>query len=201
VNTRKELKFYMMADRMMNRGHFNRDLKCVLKEFFAPDYIMQYLTAMRKMDYYSKKSGIYSKLLSFLNHLHYMRLGCKLGFSISPGVFGYGLVIPHYGTIVVGSGNSIGNYCVLHTSTCITAGAKKIGNSLYVSSGAKLLKSIELKDGVSIGANSVVNKSFNDAKILLVGLPATIKMCKNPWYTDDEKFKLRVEKCELLRKK
>lgn len=59
--------------------------------------------------------------------------GMKLGFTIAENVFGYGLVIPHYGTIVVGSGNRIGNYAVLHTSTCITAGKKNIGDGLYLS--------------------------------------------------------------------
>ena len=47
----------------------------------------------------------------------FRKLGMKLGFTISENVFGYGLVIPHYGTIVVGSGNRVGNYAVLHTST------------------------------------------------------------------------------------
>lgn len=70
--------------------------------------------------------------------------GMKLGFTIAENVFGYGLVIPHYGTIVVGSGNRIGNYAVLHTSTCITAGKKNIGDGLYLSTGAKVLRDVQL---------------------------------------------------------
>lgn len=66
----------------------------------------------------------------------------KLGFTISENVFGYGLVIPNYGTIVVGSGNQIGNYSVLHTSTCISAGRKRIGDGLYLSTGAKVLVTV-----------------------------------------------------------
>lgn len=73
----------------------------------------------------------------FINKIRYKSLGIKLGFTIPINVFGYGLVIPHYGTIVVGAGNTIGNYAVLHTSTCITAGNKIIGDALYLSTGAK----------------------------------------------------------------
>ncbi len=51
-------------------------------------------------------------------------LGMKLGYSIGYKCFSYGLVLPHYGTIVVGNSNRIGKYAVLHTSTCITAGKK-----------------------------------------------------------------------------
>lgn len=85
----------------------------------------------------------------------------KLGFSIARNVFGYGLVIPHYGTIVVGSGNIIGNYCVLHTSTCITAGNKRIGNGFYCSTGAKILDDVVIGDNVTVGANAVVNKNVD----------------------------------------
>lgn len=46
-------------------------------------------------------------------------------------------MIPHYGTIVVGGTNIIGNFAVLHTSTYITANHKIIGNGLYLSTGAK----------------------------------------------------------------
>lgn len=97
--------------------------------------------------------------------------GMKLGFTIAENVFGYGLVIPHYGTIVVGSGNRIGNYAVLHTSTCITAGKKNIGDGLYLSTGAKVLGDIELGNFITIGANAVVNKS-EEGNCLLIGIPA-----------------------------
>lgn len=108
----------------------------------------------------------------------------KLGFSISPYTFGYGLVIPHYGTIVVGSTNRCGNFCVLHTSTCITGehGGKTIGDGLYLSTGVKIFKPIKLGDNVQIGCNSVVNKSFEEDNIMLAGMPATIKKHVKPWY-------------------
>lgn len=65
----------------------------------------------------------------FLGNYYRMKqrkLGIKLGFSIACDTYDYGLVISHYGTIVVGNGNKIGNYAVLHTSICITMVRKSL---------------------------------------------------------------------------
>lgn len=128
-------------------------------------------------------------------------MGLKLGFSIGYKCFGYGLVIPHYGTIVVGDSNRCGNYCVLHTSTCISGerGGKIIGNALYLSTGVKIFKPITLGDNVQIGCNSVVNKTFTDDDILLVGMPAVIKKNVTPWYVgwEAEQWHDKIEKLRV----
>ena len=112
---------------------------------------------------------------------------------------GYGLSIPHYGTIVVGSTNKIGNYCVLHTSTCITANGKVIGDNLYCSTGAKLTGKVILGNNVMIAANSVVTKSHEEGNVLLAGMPATVKAAREPWWAASETFTQRVKKIEELR--
>lgn len=137
----------------------------------------------------------------FICKIKYRNLSLKLGFSIEPGVFGYGLIIPHYGTIVVGNKNTIGNYCVLHTSTCITNSNKNIGNALYVSTGAKITGTINLGDNITIGANTLVNKTFKDGNALLVGMPATFKKSKKSWYNEaGENYCNRIEYIENLKK-
>ncbi len=130
----------------------------------------------------------------------YRKLGVKLGFSIGCDVFGWGLVIPHYGTIVVGNSNRIGNYTVLHTSTCITDNDKIIGDGLYLSTGAKITSNIILGNNVSVGANSVANKSYGD-NILIAGVPAKEIKVSEAWYDrDGEKYSNRVKRIEELRK-
>ena len=108
-----------MADSMMNRGYFKPSIKQRIHSLISPDYIMDFLVAMRKVDYLShaKRGGI---KLKYYRH-KFKNLSLKLGFSIEADVLGYGLVIPHYGTIVVGPNNKIGNYAVFHTSTSITS--------------------------------------------------------------------------------
>lgn len=103
IRTKKELAFYIKADYMMNRGYFRPSLLGRLRSVVFPDYIMDYLIHMRKADYYSHISGV-RKILFFYHRMKQRRLGLKLGFNIACDVCGYGLLIPHYGTIVIGGG-------------------------------------------------------------------------------------------------
>lgn len=198
IRTKKELQFYMMADYMMNRGSFFPSIQRQLLNIISPDYIMNFLKAMRKVDYYSNSSH---RLLLYLNKLRYNALSLKLGFSIGPQVFGYGLIIPHHGTIVIGKSNRCGNYCVLHTSTCISDNAKVIGDALYLSTGAKITSNLILGDNVSIGANSLVNKSFHAGNTMIAGAPAREVKKRGAWYIEENStHKHRVELVESLKK-
>lgn len=103
----------------------------------------------------------------------------------------------------MGDGNEIGNYAVVHTSTCITGNKKKIGDALYVGTGAKITSGLYFGNNVSIAANSVVTKSFpSENDIILVGSPAMIKGQRDAWYLcDGEKYRERVNECEKLKRK
>lgn len=163
--------------------------------------IKTFLRLMRKYDYYSNRKGLINYVKHAWYSMRFFRLGTKLGFSISPTSFGYGLVIPHNGTIVVGGKNKIGNYAVLHTSTCIASTDNIIGDGLYLATGGKIVKNVILGDNVSIAANSVVNKSAKNGNCLLVGSPAVSKMQSVPWWVrDGEKYKKRHDRIEELKK-
>lgn len=196
IKTKRELDFYIAADYIMNRGK-KPSFQQRVKELFWRDYIIEFLVLMRKVDYYySIKKKFY--YVFFL--LRFRKVSLKLNFSIDPHVFGYGLVIPHVGTIVVGEGNEIGCYSVLHTSTCITSGRKKIGDGLYVSVGAKIVgKDVVIGDNVVVAANAVVTKSF-DGNSLLVGVPAVKTDTRTSWYANSSLYRDRHEKVELLKK-
>ena len=191
IKNKRELKFYILADRIINTGKVKKPLK-----LFYPEYILRWLVLLRKCEYYSRHNPIiYNYYFS-----KFCRLSLRLGFSVAFNVFGYGLMIPHYGTIVVGGGNKIGNYAVLHTSTCITAGKKKIGNGFYVSTGAKIIKDITCGDGVTVAANSVLRNNVEKDNVLLAGNPAEIiKDSQIWWERDGEKYLKRVEMIEELK--
>ena len=144
--------------------------------------------------------GGLDRFLSIIYANSLRRLGIKLAFSISNSEIGYGLVIPHYGTIVIGGGNRIKEYCVLHTCTCITAGHKEIGKGFYLSTGAKVVHDITINDYVSVGANSLVNKDIIDSNVMIAGCPARIIKKSDEWYIRDGKeFQKRMLKCEELK--
>lgn len=111
------------------------------------------------------------------------------------------MVIPHYGTIVVGGSNRIGNYAVLHTSTCISDNSKVIGDALYLATGAKMTSRLTLGDNVSVGANSVVNKSFS-SDCMIAGAPAVRIKDAIAWYErDGEAYANKVKRIEELKQR
>lgn len=209
IKNKSELEFWIQADCMINHGKWKLSMMRRIANIIKGMYIDEYLIAMRKTLYYNHlktNSNGLSKMLwggvFILWKMLFDRIGVKLGFSIGYKCFSYGLVIPHYGTIVVGGDNRCGRYCVLHTSTCISGehGGKRIGDALYLSSGAKINKPIHLGNNVQIASNSVVNKSFSEDNIVLAGMPATIKKTGNPtWYQGWEAEK-RVAMIEERRK-
>ncbi len=196
ITSKKELNFVIKADLMMNRGIFKKSFIDIIKGFFFPDYIMQYLQAMRKCSYY-KYSG---SILYPYYYWKFRKLGYKLGFSIGYNSLGYGVVMPHYGTIVVGASNRIGNFAVLHTSTCITDNGKIIGDAFYMSTGVKMTSKLVLGNNVSIGANSLVNKDFGSG-IMIAGCPAKVLKNSEAWYIrDGEVYLEKVKNVEALKK-
>ena len=199
IYTRKQLKFYILADRMMNRGTFRLSIRDRLFNMIIPDYIMNYLVAMRKLSYYThKKNSKLTFLLRAFYRIRYQKLGERLGYSIGYDTCGYGLVLPHYGTLIIG--NRLGNFCVIHTLTNITNNGKLIGDGLYLSTGAVITSPIRLGDNISIGANSVVNKSFEQNNIMIAGAPAKYIKDSLPWYVrDGEQYQKRVSLVQNIR--
>jgi len=110
-------------------------------------------------------------------------LSLKLGFSIPPNVFDEGLCIVHYGTVIVSPFSRVGKNCRVHAGVNIggKAGqysideakslAPTIGENVYIGPGAKIFGGVKIASNCSIGANSVVNKSFEIEHQTIVGIP------------------------------
>lgn len=156
---------------------------------------------MRYCAYYSntcKKKFSICSILKYYWLSKYNRLSMKLGFSIGVNSLGYGAVIPHYGTIVINSDARIGNFSVIHTCTCVAGGKKIIGDYFYLSTGSQIVGSLNIGNGVTIAAHSLVNSSCGD-NCLMVGAPAVVKRNDYPLWTNSNTFKGRMESVNLLR--
>lgn len=207
IQSKKELEFYIAADRIMNGRSAKRTLKEMVGDYISSDWggvIIRYLCAMRMYAFYAntaKRRQFFQVLRRAIWGRRFRKLGMRLGFSFGYNSLGYGVVLPHFGTIVVNGEVRVGNYAVLHTSTCI-AGKKVIGDYLYLSTGSQITGDIELGDGVTIAAHSLVNKSIGD-NVLLAGTPAVVKRTNYPLWVerDGETFVNRVKKVEQYRNK
>lgn len=151
----------------------------IFRRIIAPNYIWEFQKRLRKVEYYKncKSNSLIGKMLHNYHKIKLRKQALKLGVSIPENVFGPGLSIVHYGTIVINSNAKIGANCRIHACTNIGASggkpeAPQIGDNVYIGPGAKIYGNIKLGNNIAISANAVVNKSFEEDGILLAGNPA-----------------------------
>ena len=133
---------------------------------------------LRRVEYYQncKKSPVDKLFFQYLRKkLHDEQI--RLGFFVHPNTCGPGLALVHPGTVIINQTAKVGENCRIYN--CVVIGIKpgdsvapKIGNNAYIGPGAKIFGEIEIADGIAIGANAVVNKSFSEPNITIAGNPA-----------------------------
>lgn len=159
--------------RFIDADLFVRDIKKlpVLYQFRRP--ILHYTILLRRCEYYQNSTQtVFSKpIFRFLGWRRKM-LGAKLGFSISTNVFGPGLYIVHWGSVVVSSKARIGSNARVHSGINIS-GEPIIGSNVYLGPGSIVVGDIKIGDGVKIGANTVVTKDV-PAGATILGNPGRI---------------------------
>ena len=177
ITNKKEDKEDLKLDREALKIKDNC-LKNIFLNIFNVNYIYKFQKKLRKVEYYKNcKNNVYYKPYYFYLLYSYKKLSLKLGFSIPPNVFGPGLSIVHYGTIVVNANAKVGKNCRIHPSTCIGASggenkAPQIGDNVYIAPGVKIFGNIEISNNIAFAANSAVNSSFYKENYLIGGVPA-----------------------------
>lgn len=171
IRSYDEYKYYLKCDKIALRKNRKRPK-------LLGDEIWKFQILLRKCEYYTNCSNnMFDKFRLIIHKLKFKKMSLKLGFSIPINVFGPGLSIAHYGTIVVNPNARIGSNCRIHIdvnigSTNGNSEAAKIGNNVYIGPGVKIVGNISIPDGTVIGANAVVNKSINEIGITVAGVPA-----------------------------
>ncbi len=177
IRNKNDLKSYLAEDFRELRAK----KQSLFKKLLFPNKILEFQIVLRKAEYYhnTKDSVFLNRILFFYYKILLRRRSLKLGFSIPINVFGPGLSIAHYGTIVVNPAAKIGANCRIHVCVNIgaSAGSKKapqIGDNVYIAPGCKIFGDIVLADNITISANSVVNKTELTPNVLIGGIPAKV---------------------------
>ena len=176
IKSKKDYKYYLHQDQK-SLG-LTSTWKTPIKEFISPNYIWQFQRKLRKLEYYKNcRKDILGRVYYLFLKLRFKKASLKLGFSIPINVFGPGLAIVHYGTIVINDAASVGRNCRIQACTNIGAsGGRKeaptIGDNVYIGPGAKIYGDIKIGNNIAIAANSSVNKSFLENNIMIAGSPA-----------------------------
>src|SRR5690348_5477737 len=115
-----------------------------------------------------------------------VRFFCERFIEMTTGIsipaeasIGQGLLIHHFGGIIIHSAAIIGENCTIYHGVTLGdrggyGGAPRIGHRVLIGAGAKLIGEIEVGDDCVIGANAVVHTSV-PANHLAVGVPAVVK--------------------------
>ena len=143
------------------------------------DEVWKFQRRLRKTEFLKNTSNgnVIKKFFYIFSMIRFHRLRVKYGFSIPLNVFGPGLSIAHRGTIVVNGNARIGKNCRIQESTTIGAtngnsSAPKLGDNIFIGSGARIIGDITIADDIAIGANALVCKDFLTPGITIAGVPA-----------------------------
>lgn len=177
ISNKKDYLIYLEEDRIALKEKKRNFFLQFLKDTFFPNFIWIFQRKLRRLEYYKNtQTNFFRKLCYLFFYADYRKYQLKLGFSIPPNVFGAGLSIAHCGSIVVNGKSKIGKGCRIHIAVNIGAnvggGAPAIGDNVYIGPGAKIFGDIIIANNISVGANAVVNKSFNEEGIVIAGIPA-----------------------------
>lgn len=179
IQNRSEYLDYLKRDKIALEIYENTILNKI-KNFVFPNPIWTFQKRMRKLEYYNncKNYGFYKLYILYLKY-RFKIISVKLNFSIPINVFGPGLSIVHYGTIIINFTSKIGANCRIHA--CVNIGASggdvqgpKLGDNVYIAPGAKIYGNISIPSNTAIGANAVVNKSFEKEHTIIAGVPAKV---------------------------
>ena len=163
MNFIDEKKIYLPPNKL------NRMFKIITKH---PDVI--FYRAVKWHKRYKKAKNNKSFLLPL-----YARIANKYSTKYNLELYGkYGkkLKIWH-GNIVINGEAILGDNINLHGNNCIGSNGKCapiLGDNIDVGYGATIIGNIKLANNIVIGANSLVNKSFLEEGVTIVGIPARI---------------------------
>ena len=147
--------------------------------FWSPaSVILAWQRLLRKAEYYHncKTSLSWKPYYAYLWH-KLQQSSIKFVFTIPLNVFGPGLIITHWGTIIVSPNAKVGANCNLGNDTHIARktprldNAPKIGDDVMIGAGARILGDIELAHRIVVGANAVVTKSFTEPALQSPAFP------------------------------
>lgn len=140
--------------------------------------IWKYIKTLRKVEYYSNNRSVCTALLLIYYVRKYLKLGRITGFQIPINAIDKGLIIWHYGTIIINQDSKIGKNCTLRPDIVIghkdgESESPIIGDYVEINSGARIIGGIHVGDDVIIAPNAVVTRDIPSHSIV-AGIPAKI---------------------------
>lgn len=182
IATFKLLRHYIASD--LYRYMTASSLKAFLRGWYIAGF--RYTFFMRCCQYFGKKGKVYF-LLFLICRIALRHYSVKYGFQIPwQTEIGPGLMIGHYGTLIVNPHSKIGINCNLSVGVLLGLNHKtdeegkslgfeypEIGDRVSIGNGAKIIGGVSIGNDCVIGVNAVVTKDIT-GKSIVVGIPAKV---------------------------
>jgi serine O-acetyltransferase len=203
IKSKKDYTFYLAADQLALAIKYKRPR-------IFQDETWKFERLLRRVEYLENcGTNPLDKINCLQAKFKLQKLSVKLGYAIPRNVFGPGLSIAHGGPIIVHSKALVGENCRIDRCVSIgsihyPAGAPVIGNNVFIGPGAVIDGDIEIADGIAIGANSYVNKSFKEPDITIAGCPAkkiSAKGSKYCWFRATEILREEADDAQINKSK
>lgn len=177
ISNIRDFRYYLSSD-LRSMG-----VKINFKSWLM-DPVVRFVFLLRLCEYCRNTNK--ARIIQYAALLWFRSISVKLGFSISPNIFGPGLAIVHYGLLILDPTTRIGKNCRIHMGVHIGGAATfvdpnmqseyspRIGDNVYIGPGAKIYGPVKIGNNCVIGANAVVTKSFVEDGLTIAGVPAKI---------------------------
>ena len=178
IQTRQDLKAYLQKD----IARFGSKPRWFTKFTFSETWMLySYMKTLRHLEYYNNNKHWYNLPLYLFYKLSHRKKALKHLISIPVNVVGPGFSFVHPGFLRINPDVKIGENATILPNVLI--GRRKpgketnirIGNNVYISTGATILGPVKIGNNVTIAANSVVIKDIAD-NCVVSGVPAKIIM-------------------------
>ena len=175
IQSKEDLKFYIKCDEI---ARFGKEVS--FKTKLRKGVMWKFNVVLRKLEYNENcRKGIAKKIARIFLKLKKKHLENKTDWYIAENSFGPGLCISHKGIVIVNSNARFGSNVRINTMVNVGASggddkAPMFGDNIYIGPGAKIFGDIKLGSNIAIGANAVVNKSFEESNVTIAGIPAKV---------------------------
>lgn len=175
IQNKRDLKEWLAAEKKgygLDGGMFHN-----IAKYFCCSEVTVLWRFQKTLRYAEYHTNLHHKIRKIIYRIKLNRLSMKYCIHIGVNVCGKGLRLMHVGPVLTNPRVRMGENVVIHMNTAFVAqgisdDVPTIGNDVVIGTGATLLGGICITDGIAIGANALVNKSFDTPNIAIAGVPA-----------------------------
>ena len=173
IKTKQQLREYIEADCKRYPLYGRRYISYFL-QLSEGAILRKHTVLLRKTEYYINTG---KKIRAMIYRARLMRFQNRTGIRMPLNICGKGMHLYHSLPIVINGNTSIGENCRIMPFVKLVGDdlydvCPTIGNNVTLGIDCTIFGDVYIADGITVGAGSVVTKSFYEPGISIAGVPA-----------------------------